>query len=238
MRKPFFSILQLLYVLLILGATGQRVVAQQQLPSPDDNMKTDDFTRILKDEWSFLKDATDEYLASTSKKSEFETTNEFGERVAKLKAAYVNKIDNHIKEKKIDKRVFSVLFKGSLVSYNADSQQYLIAGSETVEAPYDIPSVRCIVPPNPYVILTDSVNRGFRTSALRIRFSPGYRWNISRDDAKMAKADEPNIYFQVRFVLDLRQEDMVKEAKMKMIPTKISMVSRASHRIYWTADIK
>ncbi|HEY6952084.1 MAG TPA: DUF4852 domain-containing protein [Bacteroidota bacterium] len=238
MRRLFFSILQAMCTLLIVAASGQLLVAQQQLPNPDDFMKPDDFSRILKDEWGFLKDATDDFLASTSKKTEFETTNEFGERVAKLKAAYINKIENHIKEKKFDKRVFGVVVKASLDSYNADTQQYLIAASETIEAPYDIPSVRCVVPPNPYVILTDSVNRGFRTSALRVRFSPGYRWSVSRDEAKMAKADEPNIYFQVRFVLDVRQEDMVKQAKMKMIPTHISMVSLTSHKVYWETDIK
>ncbi len=139
---------------------------------------------------------------------------------------------------KFDRRVFGVLFKASLVSYDADLQQYLIRSSESVAAPYDIPSLHCIVPPNPFVVLADSVNRGFRTSALRVKFPPKYRWSVPRDEARMAKGEEPNAYFQVRFVLDLRQEDMVKQAKLRIIPTQISMLSLTSHKIYWSQDIK
>jgi hypothetical protein len=238
MRKPHFCLIPLVFAFLILAFPQCLLIAQQPADTQDDYMKGEDFTRILKDEWSYLKDETDAYLAATAKKSEFETTKEFGERVARLKAAYINKINSHIAEKKFDRRVFGVLFKTSLVSYNADLQQYLIASSESIEAPYDIPTLHCTVPRNPYVVLTDSVNRGFRTSALRIKFPPKYRWNAPRDEAKMAKGDEANVYFLVRFVLDLRQEGIVKRASMKMIPTQISMISLPSHKIYWSTEIK
>lgn len=238
MRTFSFSVLGFFFALSVLVFSANRLVAQQLTPNQEDNMKADEFSRILKDEWSYLKDATDEYLASIAKKSEFETTNEFGERAARLKSAFVNKVNSHIKEKKLDKRVFGILFKVSLVSYNADLQQFRIASSETVEAPYDIPTLRCIVPLNSYVVLADSVNRGFRSSALRIRFPAAYRWKISRDEAKAAKEDEPNLYFRIRFVLDLSQEDMAKQAKFKMIPTQIAMISLSSKKVYWTEDIK
>jgi len=238
MRKFLLPTIGLLLAFLVPSVLGHRLNAQQQTANPDDYMKGEDFTRILKDEWSYLKDATDEFLNATSKKTEFETTKEYGERVARLKAAFVTKIDSHIHEKKFDKRVFGVLFKASLISYNADLQQYLIGASESVEAPYDIPTLNCIVPRNPFVVLTDSVNRGFRTSALRVKFPPKYRWVVPRDDARIAKGEESDIYYQVRFVLDLRQEDMRKQAKMRIIPTQISMVNLKSHKIYWSTDIK
>lgn len=238
MRKPFLSAIGLFLAFLIPAVWGYRLDAQQQPANPDEYMKGDVFTDILKDEWSYLKDATDEYLAATNKKSEFETSKEYGDRVARIKAAYVAKISSRILEKKFDRRVFGVLFKTSLISYNADLQQYLISSAESVEAPYDIPSLHSIVPRNSFVVLSDSVNRGFRTSALRIRFPSNYRWSVSRDEAKIVKGDESNVYFQVRFVLDLHQEEMVKQAKMKIIPTQISMVNLSSHKIYWSADIK
>lgn len=238
MRKFLFPVIGLFLLFFILGAVGSRVYSQQQSLNPDDFMKGEDFTKILKDEWSYLKDGIDEYLASIEKKTEFETTKEFGERVDRTKAAFVAKINNHILEKKFDKRVFGVLFKASLESYNADQQQYLIRSAESVEAPYDIPSLRCVVPKNSYVVLTDSINRGFRSSALRIKFPPKYRWGVSRDDARAAKNEEPNIYFEVRFVLDLRQEDLVKQAKLRIIPTQFSMLNSATHKIYWSQDIK
>jgi hypothetical protein len=212
--------------------------AQQQPQIQEETVKPEDFTKLLKDEWSYLKDATDEFLASTSKKTEFETTKEFGDRVSRLKSAYVNKITAHIKEKKLDRRLFNVMFKTSLVLFDADLQQYRIACSGTVEAPYDIPTLRCLVPKNPYVFLSDSVNRGFRTSSLRIRFAPTYHWKVSREDARAAKSDEANIFFKVQFVVDMNQEDMVKEAHLRMIPKRISMVNDASQKIYWTEDLK
>ncbi len=238
MRKFFLPAIGLFLAFLIPDVLGHRLDAQQQPANPDDYTKGEDFTHILKDEWSYLKDATDEYLGATSNRSEFETSKEYGDRVARTKAAYVAKINGHIQEMKLDRRVFGVLFKASLLSYNADLQQYLIASTESVEAPYDIPSLHTVVPRNSFVVLSDSVNRGFRTSALRVKFPPNYRWNVPRDEAKIAKGDESNLYFQVRFVLDLRQEDMVKQAKMRIIPTQISMLNLASHKIYWSADIK
>ena len=237
MRKPLYSLFGLVFTFLIPGALDFRLDAQQQV-NPDDFMKGEEFTRILKDEWSHLRDATDEYFKATSTRSEFETSKEYGDRIARTKAALVAKINSHIQEMKFDRRVFGVLFKASLVSYDADLQQYVIAGSQSVEAPYDIPSLHCIVPPNPFVVLADSVNRGFRTSALRVKFPPNYRWSVPRDDARMAKGDESDIYFDVLFVLDLRQEDMVKQAKLRIIPTKISMLNLSSHKIYWSMDIK
>lgn len=238
MRKLILSVTGLFLVFLIIGIVSDPLEAQQQPDNPDEFMKGEDFTRILKDEWSFLKDATDEYLSSTSSKSEFETSKEYADRIARTKAAFVAKVNSHIQEKKFDKRVFGVLFKASFISYDADLQQYLITSSESVEAPYDIPALECIVPKNPFVSLTDSVNRGFRTSALRVVIPSNYRWSVSRDEARMAKGDESNIYFQVHFVLDLRQEDMTKQAKMRIIPTQIAMLNLSSRKVYWSLDIK
>jgi hypothetical protein len=238
MRKFLLFALGLCLAFLFPDVLGHRLYAQQQPANPDDYTKGEDFTHILKDEWSYLKDATDEYLAATGKKSEFETSKEYSDRAAKIKAAYVAKINGHIQEMKLDRRVFGVLFKASLLSYNADMQQYSIVSTESVEAPYDIPSLRSLVPRNSFVVLLDSVNRGFRTSALRVKFPSNYRWNVSRDEAKIAKGDESNTYFQVRFVLDLRQEDMIKQAKMRIIPTQISMLNLTTHKVYWSVDIK
>jgi hypothetical protein len=226
------------FALVVFMATSEPMQAQQQALNSEDNLKAEDFTKILKDEWSYLKETTDEFLGVTAKKTEFETSKEYNDRVARLKAAYINKIGAHIKDKKFDKRIFTVLFKASLVSYNADLQQYQIAGAGSIEAPYDIPTLRCIVPPNPFVALADSVNRGFRSSALRIRLPSDYRWKVGRDDARAAKGDENNVYFRVRFVIDMQQEDMVKQAKLRMIPKEIAMVNTATQKIYWTEQVK
>ncbi len=238
MQKTVLPAIGFLFAFFIVTSSEAPVYAQQPATNPDDFMKGEDFTRILKDEWSYLKDATDEYLASTGKKTEFETTNEYNGRVARTKAAYVEKINKHIQEKKFDKRVFGVLFKASLASYDADKQQYRIRSSETVEAPYNIPTLFCTIPRNLFVVLTDSINRGFRTSAIQIAFPKDYRWTVPRDDARAAKNEEGNIYFQVHFVLDFRQDDFEKKAKMRIVPTGIEMLNLSTHKVYWSQDIK
>ena len=238
MRKSFSSLIGLIVAFSVLGPLGSLLQAQQQLANPDENMKGEDFTRILKDEWSYLKEETDGFLATTAKKTEFETSQEFAKRVAALKAALVNKVNAHITEKKFDRRVFVVPFKATLGKYDADRQEYVISSSESVEAPYDIPTLHCMVPTNPYVLLADSVNRGFRTSALRIRFPRAYRWKVPRDEARIAKGEESAIYFMVRIILDFHQEDMVRVARMRIIPTKISMENISSKKVYWSENIK
>ena len=237
MRKLLLSAIGLLVVSLIPQVMLGQVESQQPI-NPDEYMKGEDFTKILKDEWSYLKDEIDEYIKATKSKSEFETSKQYADRIARTKAALVAKINSHIQEKKYDKRVFGVLFKATLVSYDADKQQYLIACESTVEAPYDIPTVECVVPKNQFVVLTDSVNRGFRTSALRIRIPQNYRWSVPAEEAKAARNDEANIYYQVRFVLDFHQEDMAKRATIRIIPTQISMLNIASHKVYWIVDMR
>lgn len=228
----------LLFAVVVLMASSEPMNAQQQAFNPDDNLMAEDFTKILKDEWSYLKEATDEYLEVTAKKTEFETSKEYDLRVARSKAAYIAKVNAHIKDKKLDTRVFTVILKASLLSYNADLQQYLIAGAGFIEAPYDIPTLRCIVPPNKFVVLADSINRGFRSSSLRIQLPTDYRWKVGRDEARAAKSEEQNVYFRVRFVIDVRQEDMVKEARLRMIPKEIAMVNVSTQKVYWTEQVK
>lgn len=237
MRKHILTAIGVFLAILINGISTTRMYAQQSV-NPDEYMKAEDFTQILKDEWTYIKDATDEYLNSVASKSEFETSREYADRLARAKAAYVAKINDHIKEKKYDKRIFGVLFKATLVSYDADQQQYLITCPESVEAPYDIPTLQCILPRNPFVALTDSVNRGFRTSAIRLKIPLNYRWSVSRDEAKGAKANEANIYYQVWFVLDIHQDSIVKQAKMQIIPKRLDMIDLATHKVFWTVDIK
>ena len=69
MRKLFGLVTGFLFAIVVGSTTGSEAQAQQQFDNPDENMKGDDFTRILKDEWSYLKDATDTFLATSAKKT-------------------------------------------------------------------------------------------------------------------------------------------------------------------------
>lgn len=219
---------------LAVTACQVQLSAQQPAPAPAEEVLTpEELTRILKEEWQFLKEETDAFLANTNQRAEFETKAEFDERVARQKQIYLSKVNSHIAEKKFDKRKFAVLFKAVLVTYQPDSQRYSISSGSLVEAPYNAPTIRCSVSPNAYLGLSDSIHSGYRTSQLYLKFRPNFKWKTGRENAQLAKSEEANVYFKVNFVLDLTQAEMKKEANLKIVPKEISLINRQNQQKLW-----
>lgn len=210
-----------------LNAQQPPAAAKEEILMPEE------LARILKEEWQYLKDETDAYLKTVEKKAEFETKAEYDDRVARLRQTFISKVNSHIAEKKFDKRVFAVLFKANLVSYSPDTGRYSINTGTFVEAPYNTPSIKCSVPPNNYVALADSVRRGYRASALHLKFRPNFTWTTGRDAARAAKSNEANIFFKVNLLLDLNQAGITNQANIKIIPKEIAMVNRQTQQKLW-----
>jgi hypothetical protein len=192
---------------------------------------------MLKDEWIFIRDTFDESTKEAENKGEFETSQEFQARASHSRQGFIEKINKHLREGKFDTREFSVWFNAQFVSYDADAGVYSLRTSTSVEAPYDIPSVECSVPFNPYVEMTDSVRGGYRTSSIRLKFDPDFKWKVARNDAMTAKASQENIWFKVTFVLDLSQEHYTKRALFKIVPKEIMLVNRATKLVWWKEEI-
>lgn len=208
--------------------------AQQPQDAPKEEiLMPEDMTRILKEEWQYLKDETDAYLKTVEKKAEFETKAEYDDRVGRLRQTFVSKVNSHIAEKKFDKRVFAVLLKANLDSYSPDTGKYTITVRSFVEAPYNTPTIKCTVPPNNYVGLADSIRQGYRSSALYLKFLPNFKWTTGRDAARIAKSDEANIFFRVSMVVDLNQAGIKNQANIKIIPKEISLVNRQNQQKLW-----
>lgn len=212
--------------------------ALSQQPPEEENFMPDNMTQILKEDWTFLRDETDAYLKSIEKRGEFETSPEFELRVANTKAGYINKANQHAKERRYDKRIMSALFKATLATYNPDAGVYSVRCDVSIEAPYDIPSLITFVPTNPYLGITDTVRGGYRTSKLYLKFKPDLKWKAARDVAQSAKGDEANIYFKVRFVIDLSQEGIVKQAKLKVVLKEITLMNTKTKMVYWRGEIR
>ncbi len=211
-----------------------RLSAQQPAPAPAEEVLTpEELTRILKEEWQFLKEETDAFLANTNQRAEFETKAEFDERVARQKQIYLSKVNSHLAEKKFDKRRFAVLFKAVLVTYQPDSQRYSISAGSFVEAPYNAPTIKCSVSPNAYLGLSDSVRSGYRTSQLYLKFRPNFKWKTGRENAQLAKSEEGSVYFKVSFILDLTQAEMKKQANLKIIPKEIALINQKNQQKLW-----
>ena len=79
---------------------------------------------------------------------------------------YIAKVMKYSRDQKLDQREFSVLFKATLGTYDADKEMYPISSPTVVDAPYNIPTVQCVIRKNPYVALADSIRKGYRTSVI------------------------------------------------------------------------
>lgn len=232
MMVPVF----LLALIVPVGLMAQQ--ADQPAAPQEETMMPQDFTNLLKEIWSFLKAETDNYLASIAAKGEFETAREFERRVADSRQQAISKIIKHSRDQRLDQRTISVLFKASLGTYNADKNLFPISSTTVIDAPYNIPTVQCQMRKNPYVYLADSIRSGYRTSSLYIKLPKGHRWQVGRDLARTAKAEEENVYFRVKFMVNIEKSDLKKYAILEFVPREIALINNATSKVFWAVPIR
>lgn len=217
--------------------------AQQQEattpPATDENvMMPEQFTETLKQVWSFLKNEMDDYLTSIQSRDEFETASEYERRATDSRRQYLAKVMKFSRDQKLDQREFMVLFKADLGTYDADKQMYPLSSPTVVDAPYNIPTVQCMIRKNPYVALADSIRKGYRTSSLYVNLPRGNKWQVSRDLARAAKADEDQIYFRVKAKIDIEKNDVRNQAVLEIVPNELALVNNKTNQVYWTVPIR
>lgn len=211
--------------------------AQEQSPA-ETSITPEEFSNTLKQIWSFLKSETETYLASIADRGEFETSREFERRVADARQQYVSKTSKHAEDQKLSERMFPVLFKATLGSYDADRELFTISSGTIVEAPYNIPTVECTIRKNPYVFLADSIRAGYRTSSLYVSLPRGHRWQVKRDMARAAKNDEANIYFRVKFAVRIRHADTYDKVMIELDPRELALLNNATQQVFWAVPLK
>ncbi len=216
-------------------------MAQQPASSPaqqEEIMMPQDFTNLLKEIWSFLKAETESYLLSIASKGEFETAREFERRVADSRQQTLSKVIKFSRDQKLDQRMIAVLFKTNLGSYDADKGVFSISSGTVIDAPYNIPTVQCQIRRNPYVHLADSIRSGYRTSSLYISLPKGHRWQVGRDLARTAKAEEADIYFRVKFMVDIEKSDFKKHATLEFVPRELALINNTTNKVFWAVPIR
>lgn len=224
--------------LFLFTCVTSRVSAQQFSPTEDLNMTPEKTTEVLKTHWTVLRDLTAEYFKSVEQRGEFETTEEFNFRSLREREAYSAKVEAHIKEHKINKRMFGVLLKARLVSYDANTGVYDITCDTSVEFPYDIPNLITTIAPNDFVGLTDTTRGGYRMSKLYLTFDPVFKWSVDRSIAMDAKSSEGNLFFKFRFVLDLSQRNIMDKAVIRVLPVDIQLVDQNQRRFFWKQNLR
>ena len=213
---------------------------EQQKPSSasEEVMMPEQYTEFLKQVWSTLKNEMEAYQTSIAKRDEFETSAEFERRLVDAKRQYLSKVMKYSRDQKLDQRVFSVLFKVSLGQYDADKQMYTLSSPTVVDAPYNIPSVQCVIRNNPYVALADSIRKGYRTSSMYVRLPKGNKWQVSRDLAREAKAEDENLYFRVNVMVDIEKPDVKDQAILELVPKELALYNNKTNKVYWAVPIR
>jgi hypothetical protein len=232
------SALLCLLVLFPSFLLSQATTPTPAMPLPEDSLSPGEFTTIMKEAWSFVKEENDNYVKSIGKKTEFETTDEFEKRSVETRLQFLKKVTKYINDKKFNQRVMGVLLNASLDEYDADNQFYSITCRTVIEAPYNLPSISTELQPNPYVALADSIRKGYRTSSLYLKFNPFFRWQVVRDIAQAAKNDQGSIFFKVRFKLDLTQGDGRKGARFLIVPKQIVLYNQRTNAVYWDQNLR
>lgn len=207
-------------------------------PLPEDGLSPTDFTAIMKEAWSYLKNEYDTYVKNVGKKNEFETTAEFEKRSVEARRSYLTAITKFIKDKKFEQRVIGVLLPASLDQYDADNQTYIVTCPTVIEAPYNLPTISTEIQSNAYVALADSVQKGYRTSSVYLNFKPSFRWRVNRDIAQAAKNDQASVFFKVRFKLDLSQGDGRKGSRFLIVPKQIVFYNQKTNAVYWDQPLR
>jgi hypothetical protein len=234
-QKSALMFLLVLFPSLLLSQTTPPI---QSTSLPEDSLAPAEFTTIMKEAWTFVKDEYDNYVKNVGKKTEFETTAEFEKRSVEARRQYLTKMTKYIKDKKFDQRVMGVLLNASLDEYNADDQFYSVTCRTVIEAPYNLPIISTEIQSNPYVALADSIRKGYRTSSIYLNFNPSFRWQVKRDLAQAAKNDQASIFFKVRFKLDLTQGDERKGARFLIVPKQIIFYNQRTSAVYWEQTIR
>ena len=207
-------------------------------PLPEDNIAPAEFTAALKEAWTFIKDESENYTTAIGKKTEFETTAEFEKRSVVARQQYLAKIAKYSKDKKFDQRVIGVLLKAHLNQYDADNQVYSVSCPSVIEAPYNIPAVTTEIAQNAYVGLADSIRMGYRTSSIYLKFNPYFRWQVGRDIAKATRDDEANIFFRIRFKVDMNQGEARKGSRFAIVPKQVMLFNQRTNTVYWEQTVR
>lgn len=231
-------VLLITLVLIPTLLSAQTAQPKPATPLPEDNIAAAEFTSMLKEAWTFIKDESDNYTTAVGKKTEFETTAEFEKRTVVARQQYFAKIAKWSKDKKFDQRVIGVVLKANLSQYDADNQVYSVSCPSVIEAPYNIPTVTTEVPQNPYVGLADSIRMGYRTSSIYLKFYPYFRWQVGRDIAKATKDDEANIFFKIRFKIDMNQGEAKKGSRFAILPKQVILFNQRTNTVYWEQTIR
>jgi hypothetical protein len=71
-----------------------------------------------------------------------------------------------------------------------------------------------------------------------LKFRPHYVWQVERGIASDAKAEEQQLFFRVRSIVDITQPNLKNQALLRVVPKEIQLVNVQNGTVYWREEIK
>ncbi len=227
-----------LIIIAIVAAAGS-LLAQTPLEAPEmeQTLAANDFSDVVKSVWDVVKKGADDYLDESLTRSEFETAAEFESRLQQRHSDIAAKIQTFAASKKIGERLFAVLLQATLVKYNADTQIYSVTSPTQIVVPPSAQNIVTACPQNPYIVLSEKNERGYKFAYLLLKTKPEYSWHVNKETARKAKNNEASIFFKVWFRFDLSQAFVGTQGQVTIVPVKIALVNNSDNTTFWSDDI-
>jgi len=226
-------------IILAIGAAACNLAAQTPLEAPEmeQTLTADEYSDVVKSVWDVIKKGADDYQDETITRSEFETASEFEARLQKRHNDIAATIQTFAESKKIGQRLFGVWMQATLVKYNADTQIYTVTSPTKIIVPPSAQNITTACPQNPYIILSEKNEKGYKFAHLLLKTKPEYSWHVDKETARKAKNNEGNMFFKVWFRFDLSQAFTGTQGQITIIPVKISLMNKADSTTFWSDDI-
>ncbi len=222
-----------------IAATTCSLAAQTPLEAPEmeQTLTADEFSDVVKTVWDAIKKGADDYQDESMTRSEFETAAEFEARLQQRHNDIAATIQTFAESKKLGQRLFAVWMQATLVKYNADTQIYTITSPTKIVVPPSAQNITTACPPNPYIVLSETNERGYKFAYLLLKTKPEYSWHVEKETARKAKNGEANVFFKVWYRFDLSQALAGSQGLMTIVPVRITLMNKADNTTFWSDDI-
>jgi hypothetical protein len=226
-------------ITLAIIAAACNLAAQTPLDAPqlEQTLTVDDFSDVVKAVWDAVKKGADDYHDEAMSRNEFETSADFDARLQQRHNDITTSIQSFADSKKLGQRIFAVWMQATLVKYNADTQIYSITSPTQIVVPPTAENITTACPQNPYIVLSETSQKGYKFAYLLLKTKPEYSWHVDKETAKTAKYNEGNMFFKVWFRFDLSQAFAGNQGQLVIVPVRIALMNKASNTTFWSDDI-
>ncbi|MGA9408528.1 MAG: hypothetical protein WBW71_15440 [Bacteroidota bacterium] len=213
--------------------------AQTPLDSPEmeQTLSAEVFSNVVKSVWDVIKKGADDYQDALGSRNEFETSADFDARLEQRHQDIASTMQTFFESKKIGQRFFAVWMQANLVKYDADAQIYTVTSPTQIVVPPSAQNITTACPQNPYIVLSETDERGYKFAHLLLKTKPEYTWHVDKETARKAKNNEANMFFKVWFRFDVSQAFTGNEGQMIIVPVRIALMNRSDNITFWSDDI-